>query len=155
MTSYGSDLNPVAVMITKAMIEIPPQFAGCNPIGPTHPREQRRMDGMGWPGAKGLAEDVRRYGHWMREQALQKIGHLYPKVKVTQDMVKERPDLKPYAEKELTVIAWLWAKTVKSPHPAYRDVAVPLASTFILCPKEGKEAYIEPIVEGKVLLLCD
>lgn len=101
-----------------------------------------------WKGAQGLAEDVRFYGKWMRDEAEKRIGHLYPKVKVTPEMVAERPDLKPYEGKELTVIAWIWARTVKSPNPAYRDVDVPLASTFMLSTKPGKEAYVEPVIEN-------
>lgn len=101
-----------------------------------------------WKGAQGLAEDVRYYGQWMREEAEKRIGHLYPKIKVTPEMVQERPDLKPYENQELTVIAWLWARTVKSPNPAFAHVDVPLASTFMLSTKAGKEAYVEPVIEG-------
>ena len=99
-------------------------------------------------GAQGLAEDVRYYGQWMRDEAEKRIGHLYPKVRITPDMVRERPDLKPYEGRELTVIAWIWARTVKSPNPAFAQVDVPLASTFMLSTKKGKEAYVEPVIEG-------
>jgi putative DNA methylase len=147
LESYASDLNPVAVMINKAMIEIPPKFAGQPPVGPL-PEGEKQPDMMDdWSGAKGLAEDVRRYGHWMREEAFKRIGHLYPKVKITPEMVAQRPDLKAYDGEELTVIAWLWARTVKSPNPAFSHVDVPLASSFVLSSKKGKEAYIEPVVE--------
>ena len=95
---------------------------------------------------QGLAEDVRRYGAWMRDEALKRIGHLYPPVEITAEMVKERPDLKPYVGEKLTVIAWLWARTVKSPNPAFSHVDVPLASTFILSSKDGKESYVEPVI---------
>ena len=101
-----------------------------------------------WKGAQGLAEDVRYYGQWMRDEAEKRIGHLYPKVEVTAEMAKERPDLKPYVGQKLTVIAWLWARTVKSPNPAFAHVDVPLASTFMLSTKPGKEAYVEPVIEG-------
>jgi len=148
LESYASDLNPVAVMINKAMIEIPPKFAGQKPIGPIPEGEKQAKLVEDWSGAKGLAEDVRRYGHWMREQAVQRIGHLYPKVRVTPEMVATRPDLKPYEGEALTVIAWLWARTVKSPNPAFSHVAVPLASSFVLSSKQGKEAWVEPVVEG-------
>ena len=84
----------------------------------------------------------------MRDEAEKRIGHLYPKVKITEEMAAERPDLREYVGEELTVIAWIWARTVKSPNPAYRDVDVPLASTFWLSKKKGKEAYIEPVVNG-------
>ncbi|MBX6332630.1 MAG: DUF1156 domain-containing protein, partial [Gemmatimonadaceae bacterium] len=100
-----------------------------------------------WKGAQGLAEDVRYYGKWMRDEAEKRIGHLYPKVEVTAEMARERPDLEPYVGQELTVIAWLWARTVKSPNPAFANVDVPLASTFMLSTKAGKEAYVEPVIE--------
>ncbi|MCB1048378.1 MAG: DUF1156 domain-containing protein, partial [Calditrichaeota bacterium] len=146
LESYASDLNPVAVLINKAMIEIPPKFAGQPPVNP----ESRAKTGHSgsWKGAQGLAEDVRFYGQWMRDEAEKRIGHLYPKIEVTPAMVRERPDLKPYEGKHLTVIAWLWARTVKSPNPAFREVAVPLASTFMLSTKTGKEAYVEPVIEN-------
>lgn len=150
LESYASDLNPVAVTINKAMIEIPPKFAGKEPVNPDWqnlPASKKAMT-TSWQGAKGLAEDVRYYGAWMREQAQQKIGHLYPKVRVTPEMAKERPDLAQFVGQELTVIAWLWARTVKSPNPAFSHVDVPLVSTFILSSKAGKEAYVEPIVQG-------
>ena len=148
LEAWASDLNPVAVMINKAMIEIPPRFAGRAPVGPTPEGEKQKKLGNDWPGATGLAEDVRRYGHWMREQAEKRIGHLYPRVKITKEMVAERPDLKPYEGQELTVIAWLWARTVKSPNPAFSHVDVPLASSFVLSSKKGKEAWVEPVIEG-------
>lgn len=148
LESYASDLNPVAVMINKAMIEIPPRFAGRQPVGPL-PSGEKQVDLMeDWSGARGLAEDVRRYGHWIREEAFKRIGHLYPKVKITPEMVAKRPDLKAYQGEELTVIAWLWARTVKSPNPAFSHVDVPLAASFVLSSKKGKEAYVQPVVVG-------
>ncbi|SFL20764.1 putative DNA methylase [Nitrosomonas aestuarii] len=148
LESYASDLNPVAVMINKAMIEIPPKFVGQAPVGPIPEGKKKQKLIEDWSGAKGLAEDVRRYGHWMREEALKRIGHLYPNVKITDEITSERPDLKPYAGEELTVIAWIWARTVKSPNPAFNHVDVPLASSFVLSSKKGKEAYVQPVVQG-------
>lgn len=148
LEAWASDLNPVAVTINKAMIEIPPKFAGRAPIGPvTRGDKSERLDGQ-WTGASGLAEDVRRYGAWMRAEAQKRIGHLYPQVEVTPEMVAERPDLKDYEGQNLTVIAWLWARTVKSPNPAFNHVDVPLAASFVLSSKAGKEAYVQPVVEG-------
>lgn len=95
-----------------------------------------------------MAEDVRYYGQWMRDEAEKRIGHLYPKVEVTAEMAKERPDLKPLISRKLTVIVCLWARTVKSPNPAFADVDVPLATTFMLSTRAGKEAYVEPVIEG-------
>ena len=148
LEAHASDLNPVAVLINKAMIEIPPRFAGQAAMNPVV-RQEKRLIERGWTGAQGLAEDVRYYGQWMREEAEKHIGHLYPKVEITEKMVAERPDLKRYKGRKLTVIAWLWARTVKSPNPAFADVEVPLASTFMLSTKAGKEAYVEPVIEGR------
>src|SRR5699024_7951635 len=145
LEAHASDLNPVAVLINKAMIEIPPKFTGQAAVGPIPAddktsRKRATKDGFeDWSGARGLAEDVRRYGHWMREQAQQRIGHLYPKAEITEAMAGDREDLKPYVGQQLTVIAWLWARTVKSPNPAYADVEVPLVSNFMLSTKKGKE----------------
>ncbi len=147
LESYASDLNPVAVLICKAMIEIPPKFAGKPPVNPEAQLQKDQMD-KSWRGAQGLAEDVRAYGQWMRDEAEKRIGRLYPKVEVTAEMATERPDLNPYVGKSLTVIAWLWARTVKSPNPAFAQVDVPLTTTFMLSTKEGKEAYVEPLIEG-------
>lgn len=154
LESYASDLNPVAVTINKAMIEIPPKFSGQAPVGPEiasdkgSKKKATRDAFEDWSGARGLAEDVRRYGTWMREEAQQRIGQLYPPLEVTGEMVVERSDLKPYVGEKLTVVAWLWARTVRSPNPAFSHVEVPLASTFILSSKLGKEAYVESVVEG-------
>ena len=148
LESYASDLNPVAVLINKAMIEIPPKFAGKPPVNPEACAELKRSGAWHGRGAEGLAEDVRYYGRWMRDEAEKRIGHLYPKVAVTAEMSKARPDLKPLAGNSLTVIAWLWVRTVKSPNPAFAKVDVPLASTFMLSTKAGKEVYVEPVIES-------
>ena len=122
LEAYASDLNPVAVLINKAMIEIPPKFAGRPPVSlVAREAAKNAKEGIGqkdflrafapsresWPGATGLAEDVRYYGAWMREEAQKRIGHLYPPVEITAEMAKERPDLKPLVGQKLTVIAWL------------------------------------------------
>jgi len=154
LESYASDLNPVAVMINKSMIEIPPKFSGQKPVGPKPESDKQSKKSAtsdafeDWTGVKGLAEDVRRYGHWVHEEAVKRIGHLYPKVSITKEMVAARPDLKPYQGEELTVIAWLWARTVKSPNPAFSHVKVPLVSSFVLSTKKGREAYVVPVIDG-------
>ena len=147
LEAHASDLNPVAVLINKAMIEIPPKFTGRPPVNPESRR--RALGAKQWKGVAGLAEDVRYYGQWMRDEAERRIGHLYPKVRVTEEMAAERPDLERYAGRELTVIAWLWARTVHSPNPGFAEVKVPLVSNFMLSTKKGKEAWVEPIVEGR------
>ena len=133
LEAHASDLNPVAVMINKAMIEIPPKFTGQPPVNP----ESRRKLGGEWKGAQGLAEDVRYYGEWMKKEAFERIGNLYPKVKDENGQ-------------EHTVIAWIWARTVKCPNPAC-GCEMPLANSFELSKKKGKEAYIQPIIEGKAI----
>lgn len=132
LEAHAHDLNPVAVMINKAMIEIPPKFAGRSPVNPEAQRQGAAN--QGWKGATGLAEDVRYYGEWMKQEACKRIGHLYPKAKLEDGS-------------EATVIAWIWARTVKCPNPAC-GCEMPLASSFILSKKKGKEAYIEPHISG-------
>ncbi len=155
LEAYASDLNPVAVLINKAMIEIPPKFAGRAPVSlfsngiPEKGKStQQNLFDTDWPGATGLAEDVRFYGEWLRNEAWNRIGHLYPPVEITAAMAKERGDLEPCIGQKLTVIAYIWARTVKSPNPAFSHVHVPLTATFMLSTKAGKEAYVKPIIES-------
>ena len=145
--SHASDLNPVAVLINKAMIEIPPKFAGRPAVNATA-RSEKSLDPHQWRAGQGLAEDVRYYGQWMREAAEKRIGRLYPTIEITAEMAKDRSDLKALVGQKLTVIAWLWARTVTSPNPAFAQVDVPLVSSFILSSKAGKDAYIEPVIVG-------
>jgi putative DNA methylase len=145
LESYASDLNPVAVMINKAMIEIPPKFSGFPPVNPDS-RAEKEMFARPWEGAQGLAEDVKYFGNWMRERAFERIGHLYPEIEITKKMAKGRDDLRGIVGQKLTVIAWLWARTVKSPNPAFSHVAVPLVKSFVLSSKKNKEAWIKPVV---------
>ncbi|WP_082559282.1 DUF1156 domain-containing protein [Methylobacterium sp. Leaf94] len=147
LEAYASDLNPVAVLINKAMIEIPAKFAGCPPVN-SEIRSDRDLLGREWKGPQGLAEDVRFYGRWIRDEARRRIGHLYPTAAITAELAEGRSDLKPLVGQKLTVIAWMWARTVKSPNPAFRHVDVPLASTFVLSSKDGKQSYVEPVIEG-------
>ncbi len=128
LEAHASDLNPVAVMINKAMIEIPPRFANQPPVNPRD-REAGTAGDAAWKGAAGLAADVRYYGEWMRERAFERIGHLYPK------------------HNGETVIAWLWARTVISPNPAV-NAPVPLVRSFVLSKKKGRECWAMPVVEG-------
>ncbi|MFV8277338.1 DUF1156 domain-containing protein [Mycobacteroides abscessus] len=134
LEAHASDLNPVAVLINKALIEIPPKFSGQPPVSPDVAKDQLAHP---WPGATGLAEDVRRYGQWMRDEAEKRIGHLYPKATL--------PD-----GSHATVIAWIWARTVTCPNPAC-GIAMPLVRSWWLGKKKGKEAYVIPsVVDGKV-----
>jgi putative DNA methylase len=134
LRAYGSDLNPVAVLIGKALVEIPPKFAGRPPVNPKARAEAVHGALQAWKGAQGLAEDVRFYGQWMRDEAERRIGHLYPKATL--------PD-----GSQATVIAWLWARTVRSPDPAAKGAMVPLVSSFLLSTKEGKKAWVEPEID--------
>jgi putative DNA methylase len=136
LEAHASDLNPVAVLITKALIEIPPKFAGKPPV---NPEARKKLDhSKTWHGAQGLAEDVRYYGEWMRDEAEKRIGYLYPKVKLP----------KQQGGSEATVIAWLWARTVKCPNPAC-GAQMPLVRSFWLSTKAGKNAWVEPVVDRR------
>jgi len=149
LEAFASDLNPVAVLINKATIQIPPKFGGRSPVNPDwHRLSSGEKVLLQWHGNQGLAEDVRYYGQWMRDEARKHIGHLYPPVEVTPEMAEGRPDLKLLVGQKLTVVVWIWARTVKSPNPAFHHIDVPLASTFVLSNKEGKEAYVQPLVAG-------
>ena len=144
LRAIASDLNPVAVLITKALIEIPPRFAGLEPVNAewrSKPAEERAL--KTWKGTEGLAEDVRYYGRWMRDEAEKRIGHLYPKVKVTAEMAAGRPDLEKYVGRDLTVIAWLWARTVTCPNPAC-GATMPLVRSFSLSKKKSRDAWVVP-----------
>ena len=140
LRAHGSDLNPVAVLVSKATCEIPPKFAGQPPVNPDLDPH------VAWKGAQGLAEDIRYYGKWMRDEAEARIGHLYPKVFIDPMMVSAREDLRPYNGRELTVIAWLWARTVVSPDPMMAGAHVPLVRSFVLSSKAGKQVWVEPII---------
>ena len=180
LRAHASDLNPVPVLINKALIEIPPRFAGLPPVNPEDRRQetadsQNRLDSDtasclltpdSWSGAAGLAADVRYYGQWMRDRAEERIGHLYPKVTITKEMANgsagvppassspkgrqdgcaPRPDLKPYVGQELTVIAWLWARTVRCQNPACGR-RMPMLRSFWLSKKKGKKAWADPILD--------
>jgi putative DNA methylase len=136
LKAYASDLNPVAVLITKAMIEIPPKFKDRPPV---HPNQEPELIGRQWRRAEGLAEDIRYYGRWMRDEAFKRIGHLYPTVQLPAEQ----------GGGQATVIAWLWARTVTCPNPACQ-VEMPLISSFWLSKKKGREAWIEPVVDRSV-----
>lgn len=145
--SFASDLNPVAVLINKATIEVPPKFADLPPVNPDWQQKcAEEKAAKVWQGAKGLADDIRFYGKWMRDEARERIGPLYPSVEISKQIVNDQPELAPYEGQTLKVIAWLWARTVKSPNPAFSNVDVPLASSFVLSTKVGKEAYVEPVI---------
>lgn len=143
LESHGSDLNPVAVMIGKSQIEIPAKFSGRPPVGPLEGND-KTQDLTGtriWNRSEGLAEDVSRYGHWVYAQAREKIGHFYPKIELTKEL----------GGGDATVVAWIWARTVASPSPACQGIHVPLATSFVLSSKKGKETYVVPVVakDGK------
>ncbi|MDZ8186883.1 MAG: DUF1156 domain-containing protein [Nostoc sp. ChiSLP02] len=134
LEAYASDLNPVPVLINKALIEIPPKFAGRPPVNPE--ARQKTDYSRTWCGVKGLAEDVRYYGQWIRDEAEKRIGHLYPKVKLPKE----------HGGGEAKVLAWFWAKTVKCPNPACNAV-IPLARSFTVSVKKKEKTWAEPIID--------
>jgi putative DNA methylase len=157
LRAYASDLNPVAVLINKALIEIPPKFANMPPVHPALTPDPSPKSGRGekqaelwtreWKGAEGLAEDVRYYGKWMRGEAIKRLGHLYPPITITEEIIKDRPDLVAQGIKagdKLTVIAWLWARTVKCPNPAC-NAEMPLIKSYWLSKRKGSKAWIAPL----------
>jgi len=134
LRAYGSDLNPVAVLIGKALVEIPPKFAGLPPVNPQARTEATHGALRTWQGAQGLAADVRFYGQWMRSEAEKRLGHLYPKAWLADGT-------------EATVLAWLWARTVRSPDPSAKGAMVPLTSSFMLSTKDDKKVWVEPVID--------
>ncbi len=163
---YASDLNPVAVLINKALIEFPPNFEDMPPRHPAEPpllatkrdgnKRQKKNKNMQaalwqreWKGAQGLAEDVRFYGQWMHNEAVKRIGDMYPPVTITEKILQERPDLKERGLKpghQLHVLAWLWARTITCPSPACQ-AEMPLVRSFVLQIKKDRQVWIEPIIE--------
>ncbi len=130
LEAHASDLNPVAVLINKALIEIPPKFANCPPV---HPQENPLFGHQGndWKGARGLADDIRYYGKWMRDEAENQIGHLYTKVTLPTE----------HGGGDATVIAWIWARTIKCPNPVCGSL-MPLVHSFALSTKKGAEGTL-------------
>lgn len=148
MNSFASDLNPVPVLINKAMIEIPSLFANMQPVHPVDQSDWINTGSKPYKKAEGLAEDVGYYGKLIQEKVFDKVSKYYPKIVINDELILKQPDLKKYKNEELTVIAYIWARTVKSPNPAYNKYDVPLASSFVLSSKKDKEVWIEPTVNG-------
>ncbi|NMC64134.1 MAG: DUF1156 domain-containing protein, partial [SAR324 cluster bacterium] len=151
LKAYGNDLNPVAVLMNKALIEIPPSFSDKPPIhSPEIGNHQASFLKKDWKGAAGLADDIRFYGKWLCDEASKRIGYLYPSIKIDSDLVNHRPDLITQGYRigeELNVVAWLWTRTVKCPNPAC-EIEMPLVRSFKLSNKSGKQIWIEPKIEG-------
>jgi putative DNA methylase len=147
LRAFASDLNPVPVLINKALIEIPSKFADQPPVNPDS--QLGKLTSKIWQGTEGLAEDVRYYGKWIRAQAEKRIGHLYPKVQITKEMADDgRPDLLSYVGRELSVVAWIWARTMPTVNPAVAGGMTPLVSSFWLSKKKGKEVWLTPKIDG-------
>ncbi len=133
--AYAGDLNPVAVLLNKCNLEIAPRWINVPPINPD---DRNRIGGSeAWRGTHGLEADVRYYGEVIRSRAIQEIGHLYPKVRLSNEP----------GDKDANVLAWIWARTVASPIPAARGKHVPLMSTYMLCGKKGSESWLKPKVD--------
>lgn len=134
LRAFGSDLNPLAVLIGKAVVEVPAKFAGRPPVNPEAQAKLNQGGKWNGKGAQGLADDVRYYGNWMLKEADRKVGHLYPNAKLPNGH-------------SAPVIAWLWARTVRSPDPAAKGAMVPLVSSFLLSTKEGRKSWVEPVID--------
>lgn len=134
LEAHASDLNPVAVLINKAQLEIAPRFADKSPV---HPLENSELVAKRWKGARGLAQDVRYYGRLIREEAIKQLGNLYPQVALPKEHGGGKAD----------VITWMWVRTVASPNPAASGVHVPLVRSFALSTKKGRKAWVEPIID--------
>jgi len=132
LETYASDLNPVAVLITQALVEIPSQFGGMPPVNPD--ARSRLAEDVAWDGAAGLAEDIRYYGNLFRDEAFRSFGHLFPKATAP-------------GGREANVLAWLWARTVVCPNPSCR-AEMPLLRSFTLSSKSGHEHFLEPIIDN-------
>lgn len=145
---FASDLNPIAVVINKAMIEIPPLFSGSSPVNPGAVNENILI-ARKWLGSQGLAADIQYYGNWMRDEAKKLIGQHYPDVAITPELAKTRPGLQEYIGQRLKVITWIWARTVASPNPAFRDAHTPIIKSFKLASKNDHDFWIEPIVDAE------
>jgi putative DNA methylase len=142
LASAGTDLNPVAVLITKSMIEVPQKFNGLMPVSDQTSTQMHK-------GCEGLAKDVRYYGELLREQALSELSDLYPTAKITREMVESQPGLLEHLDKDVKVIAWLWTRTVESPNPALNGTHVPLVRSFWLANKRNRKTWLEPIIDGQ------
>jgi putative DNA methylase len=135
LRASGSDLNPVAALIGKALVEIPPKFADRSPINPTARTEAKYGELRSWKGARGLASDVRYYGKWIRDEAEKKIRRFYPMAKLSDGS-------------EAHVISWIWARTVRSPDPAAKGAMVPLVSNFMLATNENRKTWVELVIDA-------
>ncbi len=140
LESYASDLNPVAVLITRAMVEVVPRFAGHPPVNPAS--QTMLAHSGGWPGGKGLAADVRYYGHWIFGRARERLGHLYPKVRLAKE----------HGGGDATATTWIWARTVQCPNPACR-ARTPLVRSFALSTRRNKHAWIQPLLDRTTLIV--
>lgn len=137
LKAYAHDLNPVAVIINKAMIDIPARFAG---VPAVNPESQRKKDLDSWDGSAGIATDVEYYGARLREEAFAQIGDLYPHVAIPESQ----------GGGETTALAWIWTRTIECPNPAC-GCRTPLVRSFDLSRKKGNEWHVEPITNGKQL----
>lgn len=149
LESFATDLNPVAVLINKAMIEVPSAFADISPVNPEWQSKSAAEKSLRtWTKGEGVSTDIRYYSKWIQKRTKHLIGHLFPKICVTEKTVESRPDLREFVGEEFDVSAYLWARTVASPDPAFSNVHVPLVATFLLSTKNGKEAFISPTVSN-------
>lgn len=143
LVTYASDLNPVAVTLNRSMLDVPHRFNGQGPVFPGAAGERAT-----WLGPSGIAEDVRRYALLIVKRAAMELQEQYPSVEITEHLARDRTDLSPLVGSRVKPIAWLWARTVRSPSPAHAHIQVPLAATFAVSTKAGSEFHVEPLVSA-------
>ncbi|MHC2068141.1 DUF1156 domain-containing protein [Bremerella sp. T1] len=143
---HATDLNPVAVLLNKAMVDFPARFSG-KPAANSSTRDEKSLLDREWSGIAGIEEDIRKYGRRILEEVRKRIGEYFPTISPSVQMRDDEEDVS-HRGRELPVIAWLWARSVKSPNPAFSHVDVPLTTTFVLSSRKGKEAFVEPIISS-------
>ena len=148
LEAFATDLNPVAVLLNKAMIELPPEFHNASPVC-SHLNGDTRLIEKSWCRAPGLEADIRYYGKSVEATCKERLSDVYPAIEITEDVVSDRQDLKPYLGQKRVVTAYITARTVRSPNPAFNHVYVPLIKTFVLSSKAGKEVFLNPVVDGE------